>query len=127
LTPKNFVRRLRSFVLLRATVISLALLWLAPAPYAQDAPPPAAAEQRPPNTKKPKKAPAAAQDPYCELGAGPCGGTCNQEDGKSWNCPAAELPCYQRGHCKCEKASICKPKKKPAPPPHEERPSGLFR
>ena len=50
------------------------------------------------------------QDPYCEYGVGPCGGTCNEEGGKTWNCLAIQLPCYKGGgHCTCEVAGICKP------------------
>lgn len=71
-------------------------------------------EQPPPRKeKKPKRSTAApAKEPYCEFGVGPCGGTCNQEDGKSWSCLAKELPCYQRGRCSCEQAGACKSKKK---------------
>jgi hypothetical protein len=53
--------------------------------------------------------PIRVQDPYCDYGVGPCGGTCNEEGGKHWNCLSTELPCYRRGHCSCEAASICKP------------------
>jgi hypothetical protein len=50
------------------------------------------------------------QEPYCEYGVGPCGGACNEEGGKTWNCLLTELPCYQRGgRCKCEVANICWP------------------
>jgi hypothetical protein len=53
------------------------------------------------------------QEPYCELGNGTCGGTCNEEGKKPWDCPAETMPCYQRGQrCTCEEADICKPKKK---------------
>ncbi len=53
------------------------------------------------------------QEPYCEYGVGPCGGTCLEESGKRWDCPQNALPCYQRGqHCICEVASMCRPKKK---------------
>jgi hypothetical protein len=53
------------------------------------------------------------QEPYCEFGVGPCGGTCNEEGGKHWDCAGTEIPCYQRGqHCVCEAASMCLPKKK---------------
>jgi hypothetical protein len=58
-------------------------------------------------------APLFVQEPYCELGYGACGGACNEEGKKPWNCPAGTLPCYQKGqHCTCEEADICKPKKK---------------
>jgi hypothetical protein len=49
------------------------------------------------------------QEPFCEYGVGLCGGTCNEDGGKHWDCASTELPCYQLGHCKCEAASICKP------------------
>ena len=53
------------------------------------------------------------QEPYCEFGVGPCGGTCNEEGGKHWDCEPTAIPCYQRGqHCVCEVASTCLPKKK---------------
>jgi hypothetical protein len=49
------------------------------------------------------------QDPDCEFGVGPCGGTCNEEGGKHWNCLAMQLPCYKGGgRCACEAASQCK-------------------
>jgi hypothetical protein len=58
-------------------------------------------------------APILVQEPYCELGNGPCGGACNEEGKKPRNCPAETLPCYQKGQrCTCEEADICKPKKK---------------
>jgi hypothetical protein len=53
------------------------------------------------------------EEPYCELGYGTCGGACNEEGKKSWDCPAETMPCYQKGQrCTCETADICKPKKK---------------
>ncbi len=57
------------------------------------------------------------QEPFCEYGVGPCGGTCSEEGGKQWACAGGEMPCYQLGHCKCEVAAVCKapaaaPKKK---------------
>jgi hypothetical protein len=53
------------------------------------------------------------QEPYCEFGVGPCGGTCNEEGGKHWDCESTAIPCYQRGqHCTCEVASMCSVKKK---------------
>ena len=61
------------------------------------------------------------QEPFCEYGVGPCGGTCSEEGGKRWACASNELPCYQLGRCKCEAASACKaapapnPKKKKSP------------
>ncbi len=54
----------------------------------------------------------AEDEPYCELGNGPCGGQCTEEGGKKWACAADTLPCYQRGRCTCEVATVCKPKKK---------------
>ncbi len=53
------------------------------------------------------------QEPFCEYGVGPCGGTCSEEGGKRWACASGELPCYQLGRCKCEAASVCKAQ--PAP------------
>src|ERR1700720_4765920 len=62
-----------------------------------------------PNNPRPKTPPAKAplaipvQEPYCEYGVGPCGGTCLEESGKRWYCPPTAVPCYQRGqHCTCE-------------------------
>jgi hypothetical protein len=53
------------------------------------------------------------QEPYCELGAGACGGMCLEESGKRWECPSGAIPCYHRGqHCTCEVASMCWEKKK---------------
>jgi hypothetical protein len=53
------------------------------------------------------------QEPYCEFGVGPCGGTCIEESGKRWYCGSNAIPCYQRGqHCTCEVASMCLPEKK---------------
>jgi hypothetical protein len=53
------------------------------------------------------------QEPYCEFGAGTCGGMCSEESGKHWDCESGTMPCYQRGqHCTCEVASICRPEKK---------------
>src|SRR5258708_30993575 len=55
------------------------------------------------------------QEPYCEYGVGPCGGSCNEESGKHWDCPQNALPCYQLGqHCTCEGASMCH-----SNPPHQ--------
>ncbi|HZV21717.1 MAG TPA: hypothetical protein VE986_09255 [Hyphomicrobiales bacterium] len=64
-----------------------------------------------PESSWPKgEGPIRVQDPYCEMGVGPCGGTCNEEGGKHWNCLPTALPCYQRGgRCTCEEAGICKP------------------
>ncbi len=57
--------------------------------------------------------PLLVQEPYCEMGYGTCGGACNEEGKKPWDCPAETVPCYQKGqHCTCEAADICKPKKK---------------
>jgi hypothetical protein len=57
--------------------------------------------------------PSHSQEPYCELGYGTCGGACNEEGKKPWDCPADALPCYQKSqHCSCETADMCKPKKK---------------
>jgi hypothetical protein len=57
--------------------------------------------------------PLLVQEPYCELGYGPCGGACNAEGKQPWDCPAETLPCYQKSQrCTCEEADICKPKKK---------------
>jgi hypothetical protein len=57
--------------------------------------------------------PLVVQEPYCELGYGTCGGACNEEGKKPWDCAAETLPCYQKGQrCTCEEADICKPKKK---------------
>jgi len=53
------------------------------------------------------------QEPYCVMGYGSCGGACNEEGKKPWDCPAESLPCYESSqHCTCEEADICKPKKK---------------
>ena len=52
------------------------------------------------------------QEPYCPFGIGPCGGKCGEDGRKEWDCPADAIPCYQQGHCQCETASMCKPKKK---------------
>jgi hypothetical protein len=57
--------------------------------------------------------PLLVQEPYCELGNGPCAGACNEEGKKPWDCPAETLPCYHTSQrCTCEEADICKPKKK---------------
>ena len=56
------------------------------------------------------------QEPFCEYGVGPCGGTCSEEGGKHWVCATTEMPCYQLGRCKCEAAAICKP-----PPPKKKK------
>jgi hypothetical protein len=64
-----------------------------------------------PMTKPPEAIP--VQEPYCEFGAGACGGMCSEESGKRWSCEPAAIPCYQRGqHCTCEVASMCWEKKK---------------
>ena len=64
------------------------------------------------------------QEPYCELGYGPCGGACNEEGNKPWDCPPETVPCYQRGQrCTCEAADICKPKKKKSGLSHSPAPS----
>ena len=61
------------------------------------------------------------QEPFCEYGVGPCGGTCGEEGGKHWVCASNEMPCYQLGHCKCEAATICKPP--PAPKKKKNNPA----
>jgi hypothetical protein len=73
------------------------------------------------------------QEPYCEMGYGTCGGACNEEGKKPWDCPADTLPCYQRAqHCTCEEADMCKPKKKkselsqPLAPPINSSSSASF-
>jgi hypothetical protein len=60
------------------------------------------------------------QEPFCEYGVGPCGGTCSEEGGKHWACATNEMPCYQLGRCKCEAANICKP-----PPPPKKKKNSL--
>jgi hypothetical protein len=68
-----------------------------------------------PKPRQHQKKPVAiqVQEPYCEFGAGACGGMCSEESGKHWDCERDTMPCYQRGqHCTCEVASICRPEKK---------------
>ncbi len=63
-------------------------------------------------SKPPQAIPVQLQDdPICDFGVGPCGGTCNEEGKKPWKCLSVELPCYKPGgRCKCEAASMCQPK-----------------
>jgi hypothetical protein len=102
--------------MLRATLALMLVTCLAVQAHAENTAPPqswnvvATAPMRP--MTKPREA-IQVQEPYCEFGVGPCGGTCNEEGGKHWNCEPAEIPCYQRGqHCVCEAATMCLPKKK---------------
>jgi hypothetical protein len=69
---------------------------------------------KPEPPKHPKKPKAIqVQEPYCEFGAGACGGMCSEESGKHWDCKPTAIPCYQRGQrCTCEVASMCLPEKK---------------
>jgi hypothetical protein len=109
--------------MLRAVQALIIVSWLISQAYAQDTIPSlnlkldwfTKAVPKPEPPKPPKKTEAIqVQEPYCEFGAGACGGMCSEESGKRWNCEPTAIPCYQRGqHCACEVASMCLPKKKP--------------
>ena len=103
--------------MLRATQALILVICLVSQAHAESATPAQGWDQATATVSKiPVPKPAEAipiQEPYCEFGAGACGGACNEESGKRWDCPKNALPCYQPGqHCTCEVASMCHPKKK---------------
>jgi len=97
--------RIEESVMLRFTLILFAIILGSSPSHSQMAMPTLRGDDLP--------GPLLVQEPYCEMGNGPCGGACNAEGKQPWDCPDDALPCYQRGQrCTCETADMCKPKKK---------------
>jgi hypothetical protein len=103
--------------MLRATQALILVICLVIETYAEDTAPlqswnvvaivPARPMRRPPEAIQ-------VEEPYCEYGVGPCGGSCNEEAGKHWDCGKNTMPCYQSGQrCKCEEADMCRPQEPP--------------